>query len=154
MDSHLERIWNNTIHRTFIEGLDSVQSAALLKLLLIAAGADDTVTRQEQDNVRRALAELPAFQPAAFDLSDGTWLENIDRFMSEYEHDPEGALDEIETALGDDATRRHAFRTTAQFLQVDGFTPGEEVFVRILGHRFGIEAEIVEFAVADASTVH
>lgn len=154
VESHLERIWNNAIHRSFIEGLDSVQSKALLELLLIAAGADDSVTHDEQAEIRRALAELPAFQPAAVDLADGTAAENVDRFVADYAADPDATLDAIVEALGDDAARRHAFRTTVQFLEADGFAPGEEIFVRTLGRRFQIEAEVVEFAVANARSIH
>ena len=154
MESHLERIWNNAIHRTFIEGLDSMQSTALLELLLIAAGADDSVTPEEQTQIRRALADLPAFQPAARDLADGTAAENVDHFVEAYASAPDAMLDSIVAMLRDDATRRHAFRTTVQFLQADGFAPGEEIFVRTLGRRFQIEPEIVEFAVADARSIH
>ncbi len=133
MAFNLEVVWENPIHREFIESLDAGRATALYRLLVLASRVDFAVSTLERTELLQQLAELSPFARVAAERDD--------------DDEPEVSLREIARDLEDDTTRRHAFRTTVQFLKHDGFVPAEADFVRLMGTAFGIEDEVVDFAI-------
>lgn len=131
--------WNDPIHRNFVESLTQMQLQALWELLVIASFADEHLSDDERSGLAEALRDLSNFEPEL-------GATEVSRVRAQYDLEQDMYLLDVASRLGDDPTRRGAFRTATQLVRKDGLTNNERDLLSRLGSLLGMEPEVVEFA--------
>ena len=121
---------------------DSTRQAALFETMILVAGADGIVTREEVEEIYRRVFERPEFHGIhADDLKKA--IEHAAKRVAEA-HSLEHILPSIVDRLPDKASRELAFGLAASVVVADGRTPPEELnILKALQDMFDLSEETV-----------